>query len=150
MTMFGTQQCGVKAYTKVGIETGVDSASPHQLIVMLFDGALSALSAGLMHMKSGAIAEKGQAISKSILIIESGLRASLDKEAGGEIAFGLDALYDYMGRRLLAGNLNNDPHALEEVQQLLTGLRDAWTAIGAMPAVLAHATRSPSPGAPQP
>ena len=148
--MFGTQQCGVNAYTKVGIETGVDSASPHQLIVMLFDGALSALNAGLMHMKSGAIAEKGQAISKSILIIESGLRASLDKVAGGEIAANLDALYDYMGRRLLAGNLNNDPEALEEVQRLLSGLRNAWNEIGTLPAVLAHAPDNHSLEAPQP
>lgn len=147
--MFGTQQCGVKAYTKVGIETGVDSASPHQLIVMLFDGALSALSTGLMHMKSGAIAAKGQAISKSILIIESGLRASLDQEAGGEIAANLDALYDYMGRRLLAGNLNNDAEALEEVQRLLSGLRDAWDAIGTLPAAHAHTPGSPSLEAPQ-
>ena len=148
--MFGTQQCGVKAYTKVGIETGVDSASPHQLIVMLFDGALSALNTGLMHMKSGAIAEKGQAISKSILIIESGLRASLDKEAGGEIAAGLDALYEYMGHRLLKANLNNDPEALEEVQRLLSGLRDAWNAIGTMPAALAQVAGNPSLEAPRP
>ncbi len=52
--------------------------------------------------------EKGKSISKAIQIIDNGLRASLDKKAGGEIAEGLDALYEYMGARLLTANLNND------------------------------------------
>src|SRR6202008_3899603 len=105
--MFGSKQSGVNAYAKVGIETGVTSASPHKLIVMLFDGALVAVNSAIMHMKAGNIPDKGAAISKAILIIDSGLRASLDKKAGGEIAEGLDALYEYMGARLLQANLKN-------------------------------------------
>ncbi len=147
--MFGTRQSGVNAYAKVGIETGVVSASPHKLIVMLFDGALVALSSGLMHMKAGHIAEKGQAISKAILIIDSGLRASLDKKVGGEIAEGLDALYEYMGSRLLQANLKNDPAILEEVHRLLSDLREAWNAIGNSPAVTqAPAADAAAPRAP--
>lgn len=133
--MFGSPQRGVNAYAKVGIETGVTSASPHKLIVMLFDGALVSLTAAMAHMKSGNIAEKGAAISKTIMIIDSGLRASLDKKAGGEIAEGLDSLYEYMGSRLLQANLKNDVTILEEVQRLLKDLRSAWDAIGASPAV---------------
>jgi flagellar secretion chaperone FliS len=132
--MFGSRQTGVHAYAKVGMETGVVAASPHKLIVMLFDGALVALNGALNGIRSGNIAEKGKSISKAIMIIDSGLRAALDKKAGGEIAEGLDALYEYMSGRLLAANLNSDPAILEEVQRLLTELRDAWNAIADTPA----------------
>lgn len=142
--MFGSRQSGVNAYAKVSIETGVVAASPHKLIVMLFDGALAALSAALLHMRGGNIPEKGKAVSKAILIIDSGLRASLDKKAGGDIAEGLDALYEYMSERLLIANLKNEPAILEEVQRLLTDLRDAWNAIGAMPAAQPGALLSPT------
>ena len=128
--MFGSKQSGVHAYAKVGIETGVTSASPHKLIVMLFDGALVSVTSAIMHMKAGNIPEKGAAISKAIMIIDSGLRAALDKKAGGEIAEGLDALYEYMGARLLQANLKNQVDILEEVQRLLGELRGAWNAIG--------------------
>ena len=141
--MFGSPQRGVNAYAKVGIETGVTSASPHKLIVMLFDGALVSLAGAMNHMKAGNIAEKGAAISKTIMIIDSGLRAALDKKAGGEIAEGLDALYEYMGSRLLQANLKNDLTILEEVQRLLGELRSAWNAIGVTPAVQAGQADAP-------
>ena len=132
--MFGSRQTGVNAYAKVGMETGVVAASPHKLIVMLFDGALVSITNALMNMRSGNIGEKGKAISKAIMIIDSGLRAALDKKVGGEIAEGLDALYEYMSGRLLTANLKNDPAILEEVQRLLMELRDAWNQIGDTPA----------------
>ncbi|NRR30047.1 flagellar export chaperone FliS [Oxalobacteraceae bacterium] len=139
--MFGSRQTGVHAYAKVGIETGVVAASPHKLIVMLFDGALVAISNAMMHMRNGDIGEKGKSISKAIAIIDSGLRAALDKKAGGEIAEGLDSLYEYMSSRLLTANLKNDQTILEEVQRLLKELRDTWNAIADTPAV----TGKPSP-----
>ncbi len=128
--MFGSTQRGVNAYAKVGIETGVAAASPHKLIVMLYEGALVAISMALHHMKTGNIPAKGQSISKAMLIIDSGLRASLDKKAGGEIAESLDSLYEYMGNRLLQANLKNQPEILEEVHRLLSELKGAWDAIG--------------------
>lgn len=128
--MFGSPQRGVGAYAKVGLETGVAAASPHKLIIMLYDGAMVALLSAINAMKSGNIATKGAAISKAITIIDNGLRASLDKSAGGEIAQNLDALYDYMSRRLLHANIKNDQAAVEEVHGLLGELREAWVAIG--------------------
>jgi len=128
--MFGTMQRGVNAYAKVGLETGVAAASPHKLIVMLYDGAMVALLSAINNMKSSDIAAKGASISKAITIIDNGLRASLDKSAGGEIAENLDALYDYMSRRLLQANLKNDVGAVEEVHGLLSNLREAWVTIG--------------------
>jgi flagellar protein FliS len=121
---------GVNAYANVGLETGIASASPHKLIVMLYDGALVALLSAKTNIAANNIAAKGTAISKAITIIDNGLRASLDKDAGGEIAANLDALYDYMSRRLLHANLKNDVPAIEEVHRLLSDLREAWVAIG--------------------
>lgn len=141
--MFGSMKSGANAYAKVGVETGVMAASPHKLIVMLYDGALTAVRTGLSHMKAGNIPEKGSAISKAIQIIENGLRASLDREVGGQIAEGLDSLYEYMGRRLLTANLNNQPEVLEEVLRLLTELRDAWNAIGTAPLQAAEQSNAP-------
>jgi flagellar protein FliS len=128
--MFGTMKRGVNAYANVGLETGIASASPHKLIVMLYDGALVALLSAKTNIAANNIAAKGTAISKAITIIDNGLRASLDKNAGGEIAANLDALYDYMSRRLLHANLKNDVPAIEEVHRLLSDLREAWVAIG--------------------
>lgn len=128
--MFGSSHKGANAYAKVGLETGVVASSPHQLIVMLFDGALVAIRAAGVHMKAREIEKKGNAISKAIMIVENGLRASLDKQAGGQIAHSLDALYDYIGRRLMVANLTNDSAVLDEVHTLLADLKSAWEAIG--------------------
>ncbi|MGB5938716.1 MAG: flagellar export chaperone FliS [Rhodanobacter sp.] len=143
--MFGSARNGAHAYAKVGIETGVVAASPHKLIVMLFDGALLSIATAVQKMKEGDIAGKGQAISKAIAIVDSGLRASLNKEAGGEIALSLDALYEYMGRRLLAANLENRPEILDEVHGLLADLKSAWEAIGDH----AQQPATPAPAAPR-
>lgn len=141
--MFGSMQRGVNAYAKVGMETSVISASPHKLIVLLYDGALTAIKNAGNHMAAGNIVEKGAAISKALDIINNGLRASLDKKAGGEIASNLDSLYVYMTERLLMANLQNKAALLDEVQTLLTDLRDAWTQIGEKPAQPAAMSRYP-------
>lgn len=141
--MFGTMQRGVNAYAKVGLETGVAAASPHKLIIMLYDGAMVSLLSAINNMKSNNVAAKGAAISKAITIIDNGLRASLDKNAGGEIAANLDSLYDYMSRRLLHANIKNDLEAVEEVHGLMADLREAWVQIGD-PAVQAAQPAAPS------
>jgi flagellar protein FliS len=128
--MFGTMKRGVNAYANVGLETGIASASPLKLIIMLYDGALAALLGAKVNMAAGNIAAKGSAISKAITIIDNGLRASLDRNAGGDIADNLDALYDYMSRRLLQANIKNDVGIVEEIHGLLADLRGAWVSIG--------------------
>ena len=128
--MFGSPQRGVNAYAKVGLETGIAAATPHKLITMLYDGAVVALINATTHMKAGNIEAKGKAISHAIQIIDNGLKASLDKEVGGDIAKNLDALYEYMSSRLLTANLQNQVEILDEVRGLLTDLRDTWKQIG--------------------
>jgi flagellar protein FliS len=136
--VFSSSGKAAQAYARVGVETGVVAASPHKLIVMLFDGALLAITNARQQMQTGQIAEKGASISRAIDIVSCGLRASLDKSAGGELAENLDALYGYMISRLLQANLQNDPKALEEVGTLLHDIREAWRQIADDPAVRSH------------
>ncbi len=126
---YSKPQAALQQYSQVGAQTGVAYASPHRLIQMLLDGALDKIALARGHMLRGDIAQKGSHISWAISIIE-GLRASLDRQAGGDVAQNLGVLYDYMETRLLEANLKNDPEMLNEVCGLLHQIKDAWDAIG--------------------
>lgn len=119
----------INAYKKVGVESNVIGADPHQLISMLFQGALLAVANAKSEILSKDIAAKGKSISKAIAIIGEGLHASLDKKVGGELAQNLSSLYDYMVMRLVDANLKNDITVLDEVTHLLTELTEAWDSI---------------------
>lgn len=118
----------LEQYEKVGVQSGVENASPHRLVQMLMEGATARIAAAMGHLQRGAIAEKGRNISLAISII-AGLRSSLDKDKGGQIADNLDRLYDYMTRRLLEANLKNDRALLDEVQDLLQAIKEGWDAV---------------------
>lgn len=127
--MFGMMRSPAETYAKVGVEVAIESADPHRLILMLFDGALTAIAIAKIKMESGDIPAKGSSISKAIALVTDGLQASLDMESGGELAERLAALYEYISQRLLFANLKNNVAALDEVSELLGGLRDAWAQI---------------------
>ena len=128
--MYASARKAVDTYAQVGVETGVASADPHRLILMLFDGALAAIATARLAMTRAEIATKAQAVTKAIAIIDGGLKASLDVGAGGELAVRLSELYDYMLRQLLVANLRNEVATLDEVSRLLNELRAAWAQIG--------------------
>ena len=119
----------IKTYANVGLETSVVAADSHKLILLLYQGALLAISSARSQILCKEISAKGQSISKAISIIDQGLKASLDKNAGGELAQNLSALYDYMNQRLLIANLKNDITVLDEVSGLLADLKGAWEEI---------------------
>jgi flagellar protein FliS len=127
--MTGTKY-GAAAYAQVGVQTGVAAATPHRLIEMLFDGALVAIRQARDAMGVRDFAGKGAAVSRAIDIIENGLRASLDRAAGGELASQLDNLYNYMTARLLDASVHNRIEPLDEVARLLGEIRGAWASIG--------------------
>lgn len=131
--MFASPTQAINSYQRVGVESGVASADPHKLILMLFEGARQALDCSRLYMQQNKIAAKGEMISKAITIIDHGLKVSLDKAAGGELAARLDQLYDYMTSRLLVANIQNDPAIIEEVSRLLAELHEAWASIGKRP-----------------
>ena len=119
-------------YTKVNVQTGVDDASPHRLIQMLMEGALTRISVAKVSIKQGNTINKGENIVKAISII-GGLRDSLDHEVGGQLATNLDNLYEYMTQKLMEANVNNDESALSETHALLTEIKTAWDEIGNSP-----------------
>lgn len=121
---------GAAAYGRVSVESNVLSASPHQLIAMLFDGAQAAIKAARLHMTNENVAEKGKSISKAIDIVNSGLLAALDKEKGGELAERLEGLYNYVTNLLVKANIHNDTAKLDEAAELLQNIGSAWKEIG--------------------
>jgi flagellar protein FliS len=127
--MYSPGHSGANAYARVGIETGVMSANPHRLIVLLYQGARQAIAQARMHLQQNNVAARGKSISHAIRIIDSGLRASLNVEAGGEVAQRLESLYRYMSQRLLQANLEQSEEMLVEVDGLLATLEQAWIGI---------------------
>jgi len=134
----------MNAYARQNVESVVAGASPHQLISMLYDGAIRFINSAKFHMQNGDIPQKGLAISRAIGCIESGLRAALNKDNGGGLAENLDALYDYMSNRLVMANINNDLTLLDEVTRLLHELKEGWDQIGLQP----ESPQAAAPGAP--
>lgn len=118
----------INHYSSIDSYTGVTDADPHQLVQMLLDGALRKISIVKGLMEREQVAKKGEVIGQAISIV-SGLRSSLDLSAGGELAANLDNLYEYIERRLLEANLNNDVTILGEVSELLHEIKSAWESI---------------------
>lgn len=125
-----TARKALQSYTSIGVETGVAAADPHKLILLLFEGAMLAITDARTHMTARRIAPKGRALTKAIAIIDGGLKASLDMKVGGELAERLAGLYDYMCNRIVVANAQNDPAILDEVSKLLAELAKAWASIG--------------------
>ena len=118
------------AYRQVGVQTGVDNASPHQLVQMLLDAFQDSVAQARGAIASGDVQAKGRAIGRAARIVEEGLKACLNLDAGGALATDLNALYAYIGVRLTQANLGNDVATLEECGRLLEPVRSAWAAIG--------------------
>jgi flagellar protein FliS len=113
------------AYLSQYFENQVTTATPEQLMVMLYNGAIRFIGEAEQAMVEKKIAYRGSRIGKAMAIL-SELSATLDHEVGGEIADNLARLYDYMLRTLLQANLKDDAEKLAEVKGLLVGLRDTW------------------------
>lgn len=119
----------VGAYQQVHVSTGVDGASTHGLVSMLYDGVLDAIAQARGALRNGDIEHKGLAIGRAARIVDEGLNAPLNLADGGVLASDLRALYNYITARLIHANLHNDEAALEECGRLIEPLRSAWSGI---------------------
>ena len=124
----------MSAYRQVGVQTMVDSASPQQLIKMLFDGLLASIHAAKGAMERRDIGEKVRHIGKAIRILQEGLLGALDREKGGELASNLASLYEYCTAQLTLANARNDVAMVDEVAGLVTTVAQGWNAIPHAPA----------------
>ena len=118
------------AYRQVGVQSGLESASPHRLVQMLFDGLLQNLNTAIGALQRGDIELKGQQIGRAVRILEEGLKGGLNREQGGELAANLGSLYDYCVQRLTQANLRNDAAPVEEVLTLMSPVAKSWQEIG--------------------
>ena len=128
---FGRRTHLATAYHQIGVSTGVSEASPHKLVMMLYDGFIDAITEARGAMRERRHEAKGRAIGRAVSILGDGLRAGLDLQAGGALAADLDALYGYVIPRLTMAGLKNDEAILDECQNLIEPLRGAWKAISA-------------------
>ena len=118
------------AYRQVGAHSGVENASPHALIQMLFEGLFQSLNAARGAMQRGEIEEKGRHLGKAVRILQEGLAAGLDLDKGGELAGNLKLLYDYSVKQLTHANVHNDVGLVEEVIGVLQPVAQGWKEIG--------------------
>ncbi len=109
-------------------ETHVQSRSPLELVVMLYDGALQSLAQAADAMERQDMARKGDALSRALAIVAE-LQSTLNLQEGGEVAAELDRLYSHVTERLIEANVQRQATPIREVVRLLTPLRDAWAQI---------------------
>lgn len=118
-------QIGSKAAT-----ARVEGASPHELILILFDYGIEKLAAAQHACREQNFTEKARHLCAASNII-NGLKALTDEENGGDIAGNLQMLYSFSVRELRYADQNNDPRTIQEVTDLMTLLRSAWLEIPA-------------------
>ena len=128
------------AYQRINVETSMHTMDQHQLVSLLYQGVLTSIAAARGAIARGDVLTKCNSIAKAIRIIEEGLLTALDRQAGGELASNLEALYDYSLRQLIFANALNDDAKLAEVASLFDTIAQSWDQIK-------KTTASPSPAA---
>lgn len=112
---------GAKNYKTMSIQT----ATPQQLLIMLYEGAIQNVKKAVAAIEARNIPEKGKYIGKAHDII-SELNVSLNHEIGGDVTRELERLYDFMISQLLKANLETNAEPLKAVQKNLEVLLDGW------------------------
>ena len=106
------------------------TATPGQLVVMLYDGCLRFLNQAAYAMREGNVAVAGGRLTRAEAIIDE-LLATLDLEQGGVVASRLQGIYVFCSRHLGEARLSRDPEMIDKVSELLSELRDAWAHVAA-------------------
>lgn len=118
----------INAYQSVRKATLVEGATPHQLIAMLYDGALSNIAIAREHLLHSRRSDLHRHVDKTLAIVQE-LQASLKDIDSNEISINLYELYSYICRTLISSVRNMDDEGLGVCAHLLDVLRDAWQAI---------------------
>ena len=126
--MYAMSSRGAAAYR----QTSVQSSSPLQLVVLLYDGAIKHMSAARDAMARRDLVARREGFSRAMAIVAE-LQSTLNLKEGGEVAQSLDRLYVYVLDLLVQANVRHDPRPLEEAERLLAPLRDAWSQVASAP-----------------
>ncbi len=118
-------------YRQQQVQHEVQQASPVQLVVMLYDRAISLSRQSLLQMEKGKAKEKGMSLNRVIEIL-SELQRALNLEEGGTVAQNLDDLYTFLMKQVTAANLRNDPQPISIVLNVLEELREGWREVQKM------------------
>jgi flagellar protein FliS len=121
-------------------QTQVQTQSPLELVVLLYDGALRYMQMASDALRRQDLVAKREGMRRSVAFVAE-LQNTLNLTEGGEIAKSLDALYGYIAGRLTDANMRRDPAPVDEAIRLLKPLRDAWAKL-AMPSA-ANQTGAP-------
>jgi flagellar protein FliS len=132
----GLQARGANAY----VQTHIQSRSPLELVVMLYDGALRFMGDARSAIERHDLASKRTSMSRALAVLGE-LQSTLNMEQGGQVSLQLDALYTYVHGRMLEATMRNDVAALDECMRLLGTLRSGWAEIAAREAAPAAAGR---------
>ena len=119
---------GINAYR----QTNVVTADPGRLVLMCYEGAIGSLKFAKEKYISKEYEAKAEAVQKAQAII-SELMQALDFKKGGEVAGNLEALYNYMLRRITEGDIKGDVKIFDEVILMLGELESAWREISHAP-----------------
>ena len=114
-------------------QTEVQSRTPLELVVMLYDGGLAFLHQARAAIERNDIPARREATTRALAII-SQLQSTLNMEAGGDVAVQLDELYSWVTGRILKATMDNRAEPLDEAARVLAMLRDSWVAIANGPA----------------
>ena len=115
-------------YGQIKNDTQTTYASPHQLMLMLFDGAIEAMSITVGAIQNKNFELRSKQNTRSITII-NGMRECLDMETGGELADNLYSLYQYMTKELFKASFKNDVDTIKNIQTMLKDIRGSWEKI---------------------
>ena len=121
---------GYDSYRSVDLEAKAATASPYELVLVLFDGLLDELARTRGHIEAKRYQEKGRSLEKCLNIL-NGLNSALDYDNGGETVQGLSRLYDYCIYRLSDVSVSLSLEGLEEVVHLLGVIREGWDGVNA-------------------
>jgi flagellar secretion chaperone FliS len=130
------------------LEARVLSATPMELVVILYDEAIQAVRAARTHLASKNFHARGRAVSKAVSILLE-LSRSLNFEAGDrELSKRLAGVYEFMRSSLLEANFRQTEDGLATTERLLVSLREAWFAVSAQPSSSSSAPETPVTAAP--
>ncbi len=124
---------GALAYQAAAVEIDVAGADPHRLVWLLLQGFDAAVADAQGALAQGDTERKCRAVARALRIVDEGLRAQLNLEAGGTLAQDLNGLYGWIVQRLSLANVRNDDALLAECRRLMRPVLEAWTEIGRRP-----------------